>query len=436
MIAKLLDFKRVATGFLRDGVWEADLSRLPWWLSIPVRILRVFILMLRGIKDDELLYRASALTFITLVSIVPMLSIAMAVSKGLGYDEYVLGKIAEFGQTQPDNVQKMLSEIINLVESTNFQGLGWIGVAFLILTATMVLNGLEKTLNRIWGIVHHRNMLRRIANYISLLFVVPIFIGVAGTLQGIAMSDKIIPVSVLYNFLIGYMPFISTCVGLALLYVMLPNTRVGWMPALISGLVGAAVWLIWQKAFINLQLSVVKYNAIYGTFASLPIFLIWLHTSWVIILLGAEVGFAVQYHNTLHLERGALDANVHVRELLALSIMADNARIFARGGPVFEKTRYADRHKVPIRLVNDILEVLVENGLLIEVADHENCYALGRSPESIPLRRIVGLIRETGKGIDDFGLEDVERPIAEVLDRIDRGVSGALADQNLDALVD
>lgn len=436
MIGKLLDFKRIATGFLRDGVWEADLSRLPWWLSIPIRILRVFILMLRGIKDDELLYRASALTFITLVSIVPMLSIAMAVSKGLGYDQYVLGKIAEFGQTQPVNVQKMLAEIISLVENTNFQSLGWIGVAFLILTATMVLNGLEKTLNRIWGIVHHRNMIRRIANYISLLFVVPIFIGVAGTLQGIAMSDNVIPVSVLYNFLIGYMPFISTCIGLALLYVMLPNTRVGWLPALISGLVGAAVWLLWQKAFINLQLSVVKYNAIYGTFASLPIFLIWLHTSWVIILLGAEVGFAVQYHNTLHLERGALDANVHVRELLALSIMADNARIFTRGGPVFDKTRYADRHKVPIRLVNDILEVLVDSGLLIEVADHENSYALGRSPKAIPLRRIVGLIRETGKGVDDFGLEDIEHPIREVLDRIDRGVSGALADQNLDALVE
>lgn len=436
MIAKLLDFRRVALGFLRSGVWEADLSRLPWWLSCLVRLLRVVILMLRGIKDDELLIRASALTFISLVSIVPMLSIAMAVSKGLGYDQYVLGQIAEFAQTQPANVQQMLTEIIGLVESTNFQGLGWIGVAFLILAATMVLNGLEKTLNHIWGIVHSRNMIRRIANYISLLFVVPIFIGIAGTLQGMAMSDKIIPVSVLYNFMIGYMPFISTCLGLALLYVMLPNTRVGFVPALISGLVAAALWLIWQKAFISLQLSVVKYNAIYGTFASIPIFLIWLHTSWVIILLGAEVGFAVQYHNTLHLERGARDANVHVRELLALSIMVDNARIFKRGGAVFDKSSYADQHKVPIRLVNDILEVLAGEGLLVEVAERENSYALGRAPEAIPIEQIVELIRKTGKGVEDFELAEVERPIAEVLDQVECGVSGALADRSLSTLVE
>jgi membrane protein len=434
MIAEIRRGINQAVEFVREGIWDTNPAALPFGFSLLVRTLRVLILMVRGIKDDELLHRASALTYITLVSIVPMLSIAMAVSKGLGYDQYVLGRIAEFAQTQPENVQQMLGEIIKLVENTNFQSLGWIGVAFLIVTATLVLNGLEKTLNRIWGISTSRNMLRRIANYISLLFVVPIFIGVAGTLQGFAISSD--PnVGNFFSFLTDYMPFISTMLALSLLYVMLPNTKVGWLPAFISGLCGAIVWIFWQKVFINLQLSVVKYNAIYGTFASLPIFLVWLHTSWLIILLGAEVGFAVQYHNTLHLERGGVGGSMRVRQLLALSILAANADVFKRGGGHFDKTSYADQHKVPIRLVNDVIKVLEEAGLLLPISEQENCYALGRAPEAVSIKRVLDLLDDAGKGADELGLEDLRSGVGGLLDISDRAAGDALAGRTLSDLL-
>lgn len=434
MIDDLKNNLKMARGFLKDGVWDANLQSLPVSLAILVRILRVFILMVRGIKDDELLIRASALTYLTLVSIVPMLSIALSVSKGLGYGDDIFERIYEFSQGQPENVQDMIAQIMHLVENTNFQGLGWIGVAFLVFTATMVLNGLEKSINSIWGINRHRNMVRRISNYISLLFVVPIFIGVAGTIQGMGFSESSVAASTINNLFIAYTPYISTFIGLALLYLMLPNTKVSWLPAIISALLAAGVWLLWQRAFISLQLSVVKYNAIYGTFASIPIFLVWLHTSWVIVLLGAETSFAVQYHNTLHLERGALGASPKMRQLLALSVMLDNAKLFLSGEGCFDRSRYSEIHKVPIRLVNEVVRLLVKSGLLVEISDSEHCYVLAKAPDTIKVKDIIELVVTSGKGADDFQIEDIGEGVKEILDSADAGIGTALENKTLAAL--
>lgn len=426
--------KRLRT-FIREGIWDADLGRLPMLPSILIRTLRVILLMLRGIKDDELSIRASALTFISLVSIVPMLSIAFSISRGLDFGSDIVNKISKFAETQPETVQEVIGQIISLVENTNFQSLGWFGVAFLIITATLVLNGLEKTLNRIWGISRSRNMIRRIANYISLLVVIPIFIGVAGTVQGIIFSGQPGAAGILQGVLLKAMPFLSVCLGLALLYATLPNLKVGILPAIISGLAGALLWTIWQKAFISLQLSVVKYNAIYGTFAAIPIFLVWLHTSWIIILLGAEVAFAVQYHNTLHLERGALGASVRVRQLLALSVMRQCAHAFLKDGELFDKREYSDNFQVPIKLVNEITELLLGGNLILPVSERENCYVLARDPANINVKEVMDMVENAGKGVDDFGLEKLENRIHDELELADRGAADALQSRSMASLV-
>jgi len=429
-----IDLKRIKA-FLREDVWDRKLSEFSPLPAFLIRILRVFILMLRGIKDDELPIRASALTFVTLVSIIPMLSIALSVSSGLGFGEDVLSKISDFSRTQPEKVREMISQILTLVENTNFKSLGWIGVAFLIVTATFVLNGLEKTLNRIWGISTNRNMIRRVANYISLLVIIPISIGVAGTVHGMFLSGSSESLNFIQNFLLSLMPFISACIGLALLYATLPNARVGFWPALISGFMGALIWGVWQNAFISLQLSVAKYNAIYGTFAAVPIFLVWLHTSWIIILLGAEVAFAVQYHNTLHLERGAQGANVRVRQMLALSIMRESGVIFSKPRESFDKADYADSFKIPIRLVNDIIQLLVDAGFLVEISGKENNYALAFSPDKITIKNILDLVEEAGKGADDFDLDSIDPQILAELEKVDQGKEEYLGGRTLAELL-
>ncbi len=394
---------------IRQDVWDIDLQTLPKWKAFFFRILRIAMLVIRGIKDDALPVHASALTFSTLMSLVPFLAIVFALLRGLGFGQEVIDSFFEWQTEMPEEFQGFMNQIVEVVNSAKIARMGGIGLLFVVLFATMVLNGMEVSFNRIWGISQSRNMLRRVSNYISLLVVVPIFIMVASTisatLQNSAIVEQLGSAKLLYLYFLRLAPLLSVWFALTFLYLMLPNTKVNRNAAIISGLIAGIFWLLWQKLYITMQLGVGRYNAIYGTFASIPIFLAWLYTGWLIILLGAETAFSIQYHNTLYIERNEERASIRSQLMLAYAVIIWAARAFLERGKPLELAPFAEQYRVPIRLVRKIVSQLESAGLLAAVADCDGCFVMLRSPGKVTLGDITQVILSSGASIDELGFE-------------------------------
>lgn len=417
---------------LGGDIWDIDLTSLSAERLFLVRLLRVGQLIVRGFKEDDLPVHASALTFVTLMSLVPILAVTFAMLKAFGFAQTQMDQILTWKTTLPPDMQRFVDNLLDIVQNTNITALGVVGVVFLIVTSIMVLASVEVSFGRIWGITKARPVLRKIANYIAIIVIVPLLLAIAGTLEASLKSGGLIlPETVGWALrnLLQLTSFFTTWMAFWCLYLFVPNTRVRLGPSLLAGLVGALLFMLWQKIYLGLQLGVGRYNAIYGGFASIPIFLVFLYNTWVIVLLGAELCFALQNAVTFQLESSAMNASARARLILAVSIARAAADAFLENRPRFEIQRYAREHRVPIRLVNDIVRLLVRRNVLVETAEPPGAFILTRAPETLGLSELADLVLADGVKPEALGLTDTRD--AEAVRRLDEGIEASLGSLNL-----
>jgi membrane protein len=430
--------RRGLRALLRSDDWDIDLTAMSAGRSLPLRIVRVVRLVVRGFTEDDLAVHASALTFVTLMSLVPMLAVAFALLKGFGFGQDEIGRLMEWRESMPVEFQQFVNQILSIVNSTNFAALGWVGLGFVVFTAVLVLGSVEVSFDRIWGVTTSRGLVRKTANYISILVLVPLLIGIGGTLQATlkgGLAHLLEPVGFGARSALRFTSLFSAWLAFYFLYTFLPNTRVKAGPAVFGSLFGAVAWVIWQKAYISLQIGVARYNAIYGTFASVPIFLFWLYVGWVVILLGAELAFALQNASTFQFESAADRANAKSRLLLALTVLAHAAEALAGNRTRFEAGAFARAHRVPIRLLNDVIRVLTRAGLLAETAGKQGTYVLLKAAESVRIRDVVEVVLQDGAGPEKLGLQTLSGEVAGILDSISAGFAQAAGERTVADLV-
>lgn len=394
-----------------------------------IRIFQVLALVWKGFKEDDLLIHASALTYATLMSLVPLLAIVFSVLRGLGAGQEQIDKLLEWKKNMPQEFQSFIDQVVEVVGSTNFATLGWLGLAALILIAVMVLGSMETSFNRIWAVKRSRNILRRIANYISILVVVPILMGLAGTvsafLRSPAVMERLGAAAGLYGGLLRLTPLLGTWMAFIFLYALIPNTRVSPAAALLSSLITALLWLGWQKLYVTMQVGVARYNAIYGTFASIPIFLAWLYTSWVIVLLGAEISFAIQNQATFHLESAASHASTYTFTLLAVMVAARAARELRQRGR-FSPAEFAHAHRVPVRLVNAVISFLTARRWIAELAERPGTYIFSRDPRTCTAADLARDAFHQGADLEILGIRKrIPGPLVEMMRRIEACMEAA-----------
>lgn len=420
--------------FVSQDIWEMDVTSLSARRSLPIRLLRVAQLVLKGFKEDDLPVHASALTFATLMSLVPALAVAFALLKGFGFGQEKVRALLAWTESMPAEFQHFTQTVLDIVSSTNFAAMGWVGLAAVLTMAITVLGSMEMSFDRIWGVQRSRGMVRKVANYVAILVLVPLLIGVAGTIETyLHGAIPLLPSGVgrLLRSALRLTSLFTTWLAFFSLYTLLPHTKVRALPAVLSSVVTALIWVFWQKAYISLQMGVARYNAIYGTFASIPIFLAWLYTSWVIVLLGAELTFALQNAATYSMESAAVNASARSRIALALAVLAHAAEALRGDQPRFVPSAFSAAHHVPIRLLNDLVRMLVRAGYLVEVAGPESSYVLARSPETIKLRDVFSAVLEEGAHPERLAGKSVEAGVRSVLDRVDKGLEDALGNQTL-----
>ncbi|MGD9782510.1 MAG: YhjD/YihY/BrkB family envelope integrity protein [Kiritimatiellia bacterium] len=406
--------------------------------SLPARLIRVGHLLFRGYVDDDLPIHASSLTFVTLASLVPILAVGFALVKGFGMAQDQLANVSQMGWflRMPAQWQEFVQWILDRVSTTNFSALGWIGLVFFVFTAVLLLANVEKSFNRVWGVDKNRSLLRQITNYTSMLVLVPLLIGLAGALKAqIAISRKIfgLDANVWAQDLAAF-GIIWLAIGF--LYVFVPNTRVRLRPALTSSLLTTLAFLGWMRMFTVMQVGVVNYDRIYGAFAAVPVFMLWMYVTWVILLLGAEFTFALQNSDTYQLESAADTASIRSRILVALMVLRRAGRAMEAGHGFFDAAAFAHRTKAPIRLINSVVALLVRKGYLAQVVRRDAAYVLMRAPDAIRIRDLVAeMMRGSGEHAEIEGVLALDAPLEETLAKIETGLGQGFGELTLADMV-
>ena len=406
--------------------------------SLPARLVRVGHLLFRGYADDDLAIHASSLTFVTLTSLVPILAVGFALVKGFGLRADQLEAVAqmEWFAQMPAQWQEFVQKVLDIVDQTNFAALGWIGLAFFVLTAVLLLANVEKSFNRVWGVDKNRSLLRQIANYTSVLVLVPVLIGLAGALKAqVAITRKVLDVDV-NAWAQNLASFGILWLVIGFLYVFVPNTRVRLRSAFTSSLLTTLVFLGWMRMFTVMQTGVVNYNRIYGAFAAVPVFMLWMYVTWVILLLGAEFTFALQNSDTYQLESAADTASVRARILVALMVLRRAGRALAGERDCFDAAAFARQTKAPIRLINSVVAALVKRGYLAQVASRDAGYVLMRAPAAIRIRDLVAEWMHEGGGHAEIeNVLTLDAPLQDTLAQIERGLAQGFGDLTLADMV-
>ena len=247
-----------------------------------------------------------------------------------------------------------------------------IGVGMLFFTALKLLANIESSFNDIWGIKQGRSMLRKLSDYITLLLLCPVFAIILLGINTLGMASikdvSWLPGKSYLLSAISYVsPFVLSWVMFFFLYLFIPNTRVKPKAAISGAILTGSLLIVLQYIYMFLQTILTGYNAIYGSFAALPFFLLWLQASWTVILLGAQFAFAVQNVNYFEYYPGDYPLSMHYRSICAIRIMKLLGEAFDNRTGAVNVTDISDKLEIPIRITRAVLYDLIAAGLVIEV---------------------------------------------------------------------
>lgn len=427
--------RRAEKFFTRD-IWRADADALGWPLAPLFRVLRVVQLAIRGIVVNRATFTASALTFTTVLSIVPLLAFAFSVAKGVGGYERLRNQfidpflVANLGPDTPDAPQAIQSlhdaidKILELVSSTDVGSLGALGLTILVLAVIRVLSGIEDAFNRIWGVRRARRWGRRISDYISLAVATPLLMIASVVATTAAQNNAVVEairerpaMGEVLDKIFGLAPLAAIFLGFTLLFLILPNTRVRLSSAALGGLVGGALWQLAQIGHVKFQIGMANYNAIYASFAAIPIFLAWVYVSWVTVMFGAE--FAHAHQGAAHhrqLKNLELDSR-RQRDLLVLRACAVLAGRFLEKRGTVPREELAEMLDVPTAPLAEALQPIVVAGLVAETeVDDHSAWLFTRDPRETNLIDVLAPLWDLGDTDEDH--DAVERAYARLIDTL------------------
>lgn len=399
MIRKIIDF-------LTYGVWqtqEKDLSGSHWWA---VRQLRVILFTATGVGRHDTAVRSAALSFFTVMSLVPILALVFVVFKGFGMEQVFSNYLHDVFPTYKPLVDQIVVFIGNLLERTK-GGVMAVSAFFVLIWAVLqVFGNVERAFNKIWEVKRSRSFTRRFTAYMALVIIVPILLLAANSLfVAIRRRMELFSGSLSAEILFSVLGVVLVVLMFSLIYYLLPNTAVKYRNALNAGVVAGIAFSVFQIVYIYLQGHLSSYNAIYGTFAAIPLFLLWLQISWQILLFGGELSFALQNVHDFAAERGAKNFNYDSRYKIMIATMVIAIRNYMNGDRLSTTEDVAKEIGVPVRTVRDVAGELEEDGLILFVQNEEtgktDSIAPARDPRSIRFFDVIAAVTGLGGDLDN-----------------------------------
>ena len=372
---------------------------------------RIFTMTTKEFFKNKISLRAASLTYVTLVSIVPVFAFAFSIGKGLGFSDklkvFLISKVAAStalnAGDEASGVSFALEKVFNYIEKTNFETLGAIGVITLVYLVIQLLGSVETTFNDIWGVTVQRSLRRKFTDYISVVVIFPFFVLSAATFTAALASHKFTAllyargsIGFLIKTAISYSSYIFLWIAFFALYMFMPNTKVKFSSALAGGIIGGTSWEIIQWVYFHFQIGISKYNVIYSTMAALPVFLVWLYLSWEILLFGAVLSFAHQTVGTYRFRDIGKKLQKKAAELLALSIVFKIANNFAEGKKPVGIKHLSDALGVKPDVIKPVIDNLKEQEILYDAAGQDRAYLLAVSPDKLSTFQVVDAVSGNG----------------------------------------
>jgi membrane protein len=366
---------------LNEEIWHTPLSELSKRRTFLIKQLRIIVVATRGFLNDKVQLRASALTFYTLISIIPVVAIGLAIAKGFGLDQNLISIITrskEF-QTYSEMLTPLLERAKMTIQGTQGEYIAGVGIIILFWSVISLLSQIENSFNHIWQISSSRPWYRKFTDYLTMMLVAPILLILSSSITFIIsknLNEFLNQASILSYFkpvvssLIRFTPYLLTWIVLTLLFIVMPNAKVRFVPALLSGIIAGTFLKLLQWLYMDLQFGITKLNFIYGGLAAIPLFIIFLQTAWIIILLGAELSFANQNVSRYEFESEALNISHFQKRALILMILHMIIRNFSSGERPISAEKISKSLKIPMRLARDILDDL--SGASLVSIIHEN----------------------------------------------------------------
>jgi membrane protein len=447
--------ERAFEAFVR---WRRFVTHDIWYIGRPgeeipegfvIKQIRVLILLVKNLVEDELLLRAAALTFTTMLSIVPVLAImlyiiqqfdlgteigrwlqswsesaASAVTRSDADQQIrdVLGLVVPGVVTDPtqgteatQTFQDPIAWLFDTAErSADPRAIGLAGLFFILTTVFGLMWNIESAFNAIWGLRATRSWFRMFSDYMMIMLLLPFLVagvfGVTAVLESNHLAERLGP---LRSYSLWALRYAVIWMAFAVLYVAVPNTKVKWRYALLAGVVAGTLWCLLSEAYFKFQVGLGRNSIIYSSFALFPLLLIWIYLSWTILLFGAELTFAYENEKTFAMERLAAGASHAYREAVGLRAMVEIARRFDTGRPGLTISEAAKAWNVPTRLLNETLDQLEQAGLVTRCAAEPPTFVPARSIDRISVGEVVSALREAGREPSALREDDAMKQILD-----------------------
>lgn len=411
--------------FIHTDIWKIRLKNLSPTKAFFIKYLRIIILAWRGFVKDHCQKTASVLTYYSLLNVVPVIAVVFGIAKGFGLEKIIEKQIlqtAEKANWQADLTNQILNFSHSFLEKVNGGLIAGTGVILLFWTVISIMGKIEDSFNGIWEVKKSRTLARKFTDYLAMMFLAPVLLVISGSAT-ILVASKVEAIiskiaflgifsSVIF-FLLSLLPYVSMWILLTMLYLVMPNTRISLRSGVLGGVAAGTIYQMVQWIYIKFQIGVASYSAIYGSFAALPLFLVWVQMSWMILLLGAEIAHASEHYETFGFYSDYLQISIYSRKFLMLRIIHLLTKKFSLREKPLSAEQIASALEIPVRLVQQLLDDLTNTGLVTETTPgtkNEVAFQPGRPIEDITVKHALDEYEKNGLiQIPDFQSEEAQR---------------------------
>lgn len=399
-ITKIKDKSIAIWEYVWNDVWSD--TRDDW----RIKLIKTLNLSIKSFLDSDLQSRAAALTYRTILALVPALAILFAIGRGFGFQNLLQTQLFNYLPVQKDALDTVFGFVDSYLAHSSEGVFVGIGVAMLLWTMISLMNNIENSFNSIWGIKHGRSIWRKITDYTAMLFILPVLmicssglsIFLSSTLQNIFDFEFMSPI---ITFSLRCASFLFTWLFFTAMFILIPNTKVKFKNAFIAGIFTGTGFLILQWLFVSGQMSVSKYNAIYGSFSLLPLLLIWMQFTWVIILSGIAICYSSQSIYRFEFSNKINDISDDYRTKITLAIMCVITKHFDKGNKAITLDELTEKYDFPPRIAIDIIEKLIDARLIVKVINDDAENEPGLQPalniNRLSVAHVLSVLKNNGE---------------------------------------
>ena len=394
------------TEFVRYDMWRRTTTELDtWYKRLGYRIARTITLVVRGFTSKNLNDQAKALTYSLIFAVIPILAMIVAVAKGFGVADVIEKQLNASFLGETNMVPTIMSMVERYLETAQDGVFIGIGILILLWAVYSFFQSVEAAFNRIWNVKKSRSILRQATTYIAIVVIIPVLIVCSAGIDIFVNTtvESTIHVEALHDFFhtsgVKMLQFALCWLFFTWMYVAIPNTKVRFWSGFIPGVLMGTLFQLLQMLSVYLIALLSRTSIVYGAFASIPILMTWLQWTCLLILIGAEMSYAIQNNEQFEYEQDLNSMSRRYKDFIMLYLLSRIVKRFEAGEAPYTAHELAVRDHLPIRLVNRLLSRMVETFVLREVyqeGDEDKAYQPALDTHKISVSMVMDRIDMQG----------------------------------------